>query len=351
MTLLPGLTYYDGPVSLGGRLVFLLCELREPRKTTAQAVSLYEFDLKRKELRRVMPCPGGLLACSRSGNLYCILHGQDRYDYSWGTNVFVYSPNLQRTNTVELSRAPWATIFVGEQVFFRVPTADGYGILRYHLASNQLSRVELKGASNYERQNYDHLHPVDDTANALHFWYNHYGRRLIEGQDYNPGYYSFALDTGEITWVAVVENRPLGHLGLVPTAFDGSEVFFAGPAGGSPIEGAKLVSSDKGFWGNMAHDPKGKHLKVLKQFSPTAKLSGISFFLRQVSPCGHYAFVERYAPITKSKSGMGSRVSSYYVVDVSTGKTWLMLESHVEQDTQATISEVHWVGDAGNQVR
>ena len=74
--LLPGITFYDGPEKLTGKLVFLVQSNYfedEFFVATNSSPSIYEFDLQYKKLTKVIDCPYGRTIYSHDGDIFCII--------------------------------------------------------------------------------------------------------------------------------------------------------------------------------------------------------------------------------------------------------------------------------------
>jgi hypothetical protein len=118
-------------------------------------------------------------------------------------------------------------------------------------------------------------------------------------------------------------------------------LWFEGPE--APISGLKLVSSP---WPDMEaeeKDPSAKRSKTLKRFS---WLRGASYCLAQMSPCKRYAFVRQDEQFWR-KSDELAMISTYFVVEASTGKTRVLLKDEVARKTGGSSSLIWWVRSSG----
>ena len=76
--LLPGVTYYDGPEKLTGKLVFLVGSKPLSSPQQEMSATLYEFDLQKRVLRRMTMAPGGAwLVPSKDGTLVGLVFQSD----------------------------------------------------------------------------------------------------------------------------------------------------------------------------------------------------------------------------------------------------------------------------------
>jgi hypothetical protein len=92
------------------------------------------------------------------------------------------------------------------------------------------------------------------------------------------------------------------------------------------------------------NDPKGEKAKILHTFSPLGPFSGM-YELMQLSPDRRYALIRLLKPLLHrkySKEDQGA-AQTYYLVDVSTGKTRVLLEDRSEAATRTSASQIWWV--------
>lgn len=333
--LLPGLFFYDSPESLTGKLVFLAGTNQIP-STNANHAAVYEFDLQKKVLHKVVDAPAGILIPSSDGGAFCVLYGEDPNSHLIGTNAFIYSEYHKRACIVSLGNPPRQTVVVSNHVFFRVESGDGkHGthIVDYDIYRGAKQTVELPGASLWEFQDYKNLHVGTGDVNALHFEYSAYGKRMSDGEDYKTGYYAFDVGTGSTKWLSEKDNEMFEFQLL-----DGRFIFFEGPE--SPIHGVKLVLSPWDSFQTRLEDRKNENITVLTLF-PTPPKYG-AYTLVQMSPCRRYAVVCLDAPLKQEseKAGIGN---TYYIVDVVKGTSQVLLEDKVEQQSGSFVSTISWV--------
>ena len=212
---------------------------------------------------------------------------------------------------------------IAGHVFFELGKMDHNKLVDYDIAKDRTQNIELPDVSKWGIQGYDMINAQPGQTNILHFHYIGIGKRLAEGKDYPDGIYSLDINTGNIRPFMV---EPLAvdrdNEGYWFKAFDGNYISFSGGVN-APFDGFKLVSTDWNYVGSdeITSDDKDKKIKILHKFS---KLQA-AFNLIQTSPDLHYAWV---------KSGY---TGTYYLVDVTTGKTRVLLK------TDSSVSMVRWV--------
>ena len=342
-TLLPGITYYQGPERLLGKLVFLKTHDTSNLENSESAASIFEFDFLENTLKSSIAAPVGNLFTSGDGDIAGVIYWNGAWRKGNATNAFVYSYARKERRIINLEIVPQEIAAVGGHVFFRLYKSRGNGasfdrLLDYDTVSDERQWVEFPGASKWEVNGYWMLSVPAGSTNKLQFYYSHGGKRLVAGRDYRVGDYRLDVRTRQIEAVPEVEDS-VGDAGSV--AFDGRRVFFLGP--NSPAVGFVLVSSPWDSSSSKQRDPKGEHLKVLHRFPKAAVLGGGSFVLSRISPCRRFALVRLQMPAT-SRSGMPGWVSTYYVVNVSNGDTRILLKEEVERVTTGSVSTMHWVG-------
>ena len=197
--------------------------------------------------------------------------------------------------------------------------------------------VEMPGASKWEYEGFENMHPAGGKANALHFMYSRGGKRLADGTDYRTGYYEFDPASGTITWIGDFD----GDFHSYRTA-DGRYIWFDGRD--APIHGRKLLIAPMPDSWSAIKDPKANNVKVLKTFSAVPTLTGGTYSIEQMSPCSRYALVRLAEPIVAVKAGSPGWVNTYYVVNAATGETATLLKEDVRRKIIGFVSQVRWVG-------
>jgi hypothetical protein len=349
--LLPGITYNDGPEKLTGKLVFLVQHDYTIETNWEKAASIYEFDLQKKELRKVTDSPFGQTSVSSDGNTYCVNYWLGNRVYGKELLAFVFLEPSGQTRTLNLDRPSNDTEFVGGHVFFEEGEVFQNQIFDYDIAQNKTSLVELPDASKWSKgADFDGIHIPSAQTNVLHFSYNlrsYAAKKIKEGKDYADGVYSLDITSGNIKWIS--NDYICGDDECYrPKAFDGHYIFFEGPD--APFEGFKLVSSPWECLDTKDHSSveQAKSVKVLHNFSMLgAFVKGIAgYHFKQMSPDHRYVLVEIAVPLNRRKFSeeLGS-TKTYYLVDVSTGKTRVLLEDKTEAATKSSLwnGDVHWV--------
>lgn len=341
--LLPGITYYEGPEKLTGKLVFLLSRNAEEDQNGETAAAIYEFDLGAKMVRKVTEAPSGHLFVTADGNMSCVLFWFGVWRNDNTTNAFIYSDSTRQSRTLHLETSPIETAIVDGHVFFLLHKYHGREastdeLCDFDIGRNEKRLVELPGAARWEADGYMMLSVPLRQTNVLQFRYARGGKRLGDGRDYEPGIYRLDVQTRKVQLVPELEAATNGQ---EPVAFDGRHVFFTGSQG--PVEGFELVSSPWDHYRTKERDPKGEQTKVLHSFSKSLASKGGSFVLSGISPCGHFALVRFMEPTTRKSGVLPGWASTYYLVDVSSGDTRVLLRDEVEHNTTGGMSPVHWV--------
>jgi hypothetical protein len=322
--LLPGLKYYGSREKLSGKLVFNLTDRNYHVRSKEYQSAIYEFDLQQERLRKLTRAPAGIFIASREGNAFCILVE------GVSTNAFVYSSTTQKLGTVDLDSVSRQTVIVGNHAFFKLENAGRESILEYDLSLDKKRMITLTNASTWQYQKYTNLHPPVDTTNTLHFEYRPAGTRTGSGRDYPMGFYSLDVETGNIRWLAERDKEPFTFKSV-----DDQYIFFEGRD--TPDKGYRLVSSS---WSHqMAEERKASNgdVKLLHSFGKLVALTGGAYWLQQMSPC------RRYALVRLSSTGGSGATSSYFIVNVTTGDTRVLLRDTVVPEGAGFMSEVSWV--------
>jgi hypothetical protein len=300
--LLPGIIYYDGPEKLTGKLVFLVQHDYTVETNGENTASIYEFDLQKKQLCKLTDSPFGRMSVSPDGNLMSVIFWTSRWSIGKDTNLFVYSKiskSIQKTN---VESSPQDLFISSDNVVLKL---EGYNFPNagYYLITNG-SATEAK----LLEYNFD--------SNQMKV-----GDFSKEWEDHNSSGDTFK-------------------------AFDNRYIFFKGFD--APIDGSTLISSPWNFRDYKDADPKNEKTKVLHRFT-IFSTSPKTHELLQLSPDCHYALVKSIEPITHRKfSEWPGSTTTFYLVDVATGKIRLLLENKTETSTKSSLWNgfVNWVGAA-----
>src|SRR5436309_1841310 len=84
-------------------------------------------------------------------------------------------------------------------------------------------------------------------------------------------------------------------------------------------------------------------VKVLHTFSRFPKLRGGTYWLQQLTPDRRYALVRLSEPTARKSGVLPGWANTYFLVDLSTGKTRVFLKDETERQTLRSISTVRWV--------
>ena len=283
----PGLTLYESPEPLTGKLLFLTdtnCTSSGDRRPGETAV-VYECDLSDQTIRSITSAPRGEFVPSAKGDTFAVLWAeQNRAAHTYDIKAWGYSERTRQATTTRLysdinSYMPSSTVVVGESAFFDVRSAQGggAGILRFDFDTGQKRFLGLLEQASWE------------STNGVN---NHFGLHCADGR------YVF---------------------------FEGSE---------APIKGYTLVSSPVDSLHTGLGEVDRKSVRVVKRFS---RLSGGYYSLNTLSPCGHYALV------CHNEATVDGWVRTYYVINVSTGNAWIVLRDDVSRKTGGSVSWVWWL--------
>lgn len=331
--LLPGITYYDGPEELTGKLVFLVQHDYTVTSNSETAASIYEFDLSQKRLRKATDSPVGTLIAAREGDTLCVNYWLGKFGIGKATNVFIYSNAKEATQIVHLEGEPQNTIILGNHVFIELKGYDyprpGYyltqnsmpvetKIVDYDIAAGKLKPFNFTDADTNQPGEYGGIYRLGD---LLYFHYSYQGAKTNAASKHNlTGDYSFDVRTGNISKVKDLDTR---YEHFLFKTFDGNDIGFDGS--GWPIEGSKLIFSSG---------------KTLHRFGRACQLL-------QISPDRHFAFVESIEPVSSRKfSQLPGTIIIYYLVDVSNGKTRVLLKDETVVTTRSSMwGQLYWVSD------
>jgi hypothetical protein len=302
VNLLPGLTYYGNHEELEGRLVFLASAEALPPTNGLKQCFVYEFDLRRKRLSDVVETPISKFfsdfLVSADGRSYAVFYPKQpdndrvrlalRRDPEW---AWLYSEDAQRSHQLSVPAVPrhWIT---------------GRGHFLFDLGSRILHVDVNTGTETYLE--------APDLGRLPHEDY-----QFLSGRNFERPH--------------ATDYR----------CFDGRFVWFAGDS--SPISGTELMSASfPNQYQQWSEDPKGRTMKRLKKF-PRSRL--VSYNLLQLSPCRHYAFVCQTRWVNPLSPTKCHTVKTYYVVNVSSGRTWPSCrnENDVDGKTGGYMSEIAWV--------
>ncbi len=284
--LLPGVTFHDGPEELPGNLVFLIGRETGRLGQGTNPAAIYQFNVQKRELRKVCDAPGGWFVPSRDGrSLFSVYYSTNYAAASPVHNVFLYSDEPKLSRTLTLPAAPSPTLLTGGHAYF--------------------------GIHSYEAdRSVDYVIDYDPVIDA---------KRVVSTQE-SP------------------LNGPEA-LGVNFRSADGRFVFFQGRD--APIHGTRLVSSPRTVFETRNDDAERKDVSVLKEFPP---VKGGQYTLWQMSPCRRYALVRLSTPSRSLfASSRGGYQNNYFLVVLSTGKTRTLLEDQTVEKAKGSMSEVWWV--------
>ncbi len=288
--LLPGIIFYDGPEKLTGKLVFLVQHDYTVETNGENTASVYEFDLQKKQLRKLTDSPVGQMSVSPDGNLFSVIFAKHSGMGS-DTNLFVYSKISQANQITNVESSPQGMFISGGNVFLQL---QGYNFpsAGYYLVTNGSATERKLLEYNFDKNQLQE-------GNFSSEW----NRNQTSGEDFK--------------------------------AFDGNYIFFEGKD--APIDGLTLVSSPLNFRDyNDPNSNRGK-TKLLHKFSVFFLFSRTHELL-QLSPGGHFALIKSIEPITHRKfSEWPGSTTTFYLVDVSTGKTRVLLENKTEAETRTSL--------------
>jgi hypothetical protein len=311
------------------------------------AGGIYEFDLTRRELRKVVDTPfednRARFQVSEDGRSYCVVcrHGpRGRLTGGDQTLAFLYCEDPPFSHNLSLKGEPRAVAMAGHHFFFQISRGlEGAGIFHYDMEKKAGDWLRMSGGSTWEIEDFEPA-IVAVGPRGFRFWYFRRGSRLSEGTDYTPGaIYLYDVGTGSVGR----ESREDSLNQHFNRALNNRFVWFEGA--GSPLRGRTLVSSkwpSKGF--QEVSDPKGRDVKVLKRF-PRPRWSD-AYELQQMSPCRRYVVICLSEEVPTS-SGDYADVRTYYVVGVEGGKTSVLLTDNLEEKTRGHVSRVYWVPKRG----
>jgi len=242
---------------------------------------IYEFDLVSRSLRFLTESPGGDFDVAKDGQTFCVRYGSVNGFGLFITNAFIHSVRLQQSRVLTFQQRPAKVTFMDDHVCFHF---DRH-VCDYSMRTGLLNqRVSPSGRTGERGED----NPRADAADDFH---------------------------------------PFGF-----RARDGSWLFFQG--GDGALQGNRLVLSPVNEFDTQYEDPKGKNVRVLKRFP---KLCRGSYNLDQLSPCGRYALVRRSLP---SGDAWGN---TYYVVNIESGQTQVLIEDKACSLPGTRISLIHWV--------
>jgi hypothetical protein len=360
--LLPGITLYDGTEKLTGKLVFLLQHQKKLGEFDIPtnglgAASIYEYDFSKKSFRKITDSPFGHFSTSRDGDAFCVSYWLGEWHQGNDTNVFIYSKSSGLSRILSLESSPGEIAFAGGYAFFELRgynfknpgfyVTDGQSvatkIIACDIAKDKTWPIEFKDSSQWEFQNYDHIYLPQGLTNFLRFEYHGLGKRIGEGKDYTNGPYRYEISSGTIQYIPalhpVMHNLENGFLDKADydRQIEKWTPFKALEEEDNRYHYKTFNGDDIGFDSNEPSlIPEGFTLmtasadseRVLHRFS---KLKwaldgafGMEYTLDQMSPDRHYALV------------CEGTLHTYYIVDVSTGKTRLLFK------TDKSISRLIW---------
>jgi hypothetical protein len=250
---------------------------------------------------------------------------------------------------VILRSPPQNTVIVNDHVFFEVENRDfeqhilTTEIVDYGIANDRKRLIEFPNASKWQYEHYGGIPAPRSPTNIIHFQYKPVGKRLADGKDYDEGFYSYDVISGNIQGpVKLMEGEY--DKSFTYKDQDGRYVYFEGRD--APIHGLKLVSSPWSDLETKDQDPKGEKVKVLQTFSRLPTLTGGMYWLDQMSPDGRYALIRLQEPASRKSGIIPGFMNTYYLVDASNGKTRVLIKDEVERRTVGSIPKVRWVGGA-----
>lgn len=344
--LLPGITFYDGPEKLTGKLVLLL---KHEQKLKAfeiptngiGAATIYEYDIGKKTFQKTTDSPFGIPGTSYDGDIVYVVCQLGEWDPSYSFNhIFAWSKSLKVARIISTPKVSMAVATAGH-VFYVAGETFRHRLFDYDIAADKTRLVKLPDDRQHESEDYTEPYIPRGLTNYLRFEY-----RALDRADVTNGGYCYdigsgiirpisdfhktisATNTADYAWQvshktpeikfseSLEEDANRYHL----KTFDGSDIGFdSGESGlvhedSLGPEGFKLMTA--------SYDSE----KVLHRFSRLkwAFSSDHSGYYRlwQLSPDRHHAVVV-----------LGGATKYYYLVDVSTGETRLLLKAKCQDDS------------------
>ena len=330
--LFPGVTLYDYPDVLVGHLAMLVANTAAPLGTNAELSSaIYTFDLKQKILRKLTDVPQFKpLDVSSDGQVFCVCDGPYIRD---NAKAFIYSDRLRIIRNISLLRGPKYLLLMSDQAFFVIENANALRLLRYDIAEDKQIIIKLPGSNAWDYEEYSGLSRSEQTTNVLLFSYRAFRKPLSDPNNSTSGSYRYDIATGKIEPVL----REGDDKSFTNVARDGRYIFFEGP--GAPVGGSRLISSPVDYFQFMDADAKIRaNVRTLHRF-PARR--SYSHYLLQLSPCRKYAFVKQGELVGPNP---GTWVYTYYVVDVSNGRTSVLMKDELQLKTGRQMwQQVYWV--------
>jgi hypothetical protein len=310
-----GVEINQGQEPLQGRLIFLARNTDGSAASNDTATGVYQYSFSDRQLRLLTQAPVGRFFAGNDGKTFCVLPVPKSRSWETGAQAFVYSELNHRGRTLDLGRFPRETAVVSTHAFFGMKGADGNTyILDYDTERESSREFEMPGASQWQYREYSMLHAAPNQTNGLHFLWQRGGQRLRDGQDYPPGYYNLAVDTGSLKRIGDLDNDRFEF-----RAADGRYIHFRGAS--APIAGNELVSSE--HKATAPNDSKAEPVRLLHRFPSRL---GINYGLLQLSPCKNYALVQE-SGTSGSPLGSSSPIHRLHLVDLSSGKTRILMQS------------------------
>lgn len=338
--LIPGIEYYRGDENLTGAMVFLLDHNYVAETNSESAASIYELDPKKAQLRSLTNAPNGLCYAAEDGTVVCVVYHPGKFVPAQATNTFIFLSSSGIRRTVSFEVQPKQTYALSRHVFFVFEESNGDALLDYDPVTDRSRQVVFPEAGQWQYEDYGDVFAAPGQTNIVRFYYKRYGRRIRNGNDCAEGYYDLELSSGRILGPAVV--APGEHDGFFGyKSADGRYVFFKGSD--SADDGYTLVSSPLNQFDTEQRDPKGKNVKKLHTFSRLRALTGGPYHLSQMSPDRHYALVCFDEPVWPKFGMLPGSVYTYYLVDVATGKTRLLMKDDTETKTATSASPLYWI--------
>jgi hypothetical protein len=297
--LLPGISFYDGPEKLSGKLVFLVQHDYTVATNVENTASIHEFDLQNKQFRKLTDSPAGQMSVSPNGDLLSVIFYAGRWEIGSDTNLFAYSITQKLNHTTNVESSPQGMFISDDNVFLKLQGYDFPNAGYYLVTNGNATETKLL------EYNFD--------------------RNQLKAGDFSTDWKNYQLS------------------GVNFKAFDGNYIFFEGY--GAPIDGFTLVRSPWDFIDYQEQNPKRKKIEVLHKFSVFSIFSSTHELL-QLSPDGHFALIRTIEHITHKKfSELPGSTTSFYLVDVVTGKTRLLLENKTETATKSSLVNgfIYWV--------
>jgi hypothetical protein len=244
------------------------------------------------------------------------------------TRAFLLSGSSSLGQVVKLGQLPREMVLVSGQAFFRVPADGGDILLWYETLNGQQRPIVISGTPlDWNRARCESVWIARESAHTVRFDL----RSLMPSVP--SGVYDLDARDG------LIRPHSGAARGRYEKTADERYAWFYGR--NAPLFGRDLVTTVKPWPSALSGQAE---LRIVHRFPRgLALFRAREYYLQGLSPCRQFALVRQSQSVVTRK-GHPSETRNYFLVNLETGVSRLMIQDQVARKTGARVSVLQWVG-------